>query len=172
MDDDQIVYSQSLEIVHCIFTDNGERAHDIICETISKGPDHIHDIFCCTTVIMSEFVKIAKSKNQDMKKLVSNFCNSMISDKEPQTCIDEYMENATMPKYAGAPYDRKRDEEDIKKALERLKRKSDKIPDDFAARFRKLSQDEKDTLKRIKDKLEKQDKDDDDSDEGEKRWGA
>lgn len=168
MDNDQIIFSRSLELVHCIFNDNGERAHDIICDTISKGPDHIHDIFCCTTQIMSEFVAMAKTKNKHVKEVVTGFCKSMISSNDPQTCMDEYLDNSTMPKYAGAPYDRERDEEAIKKALERLSKKN---PAEFDAAVRKLSDDDKEKIKRIKDKHYRQTKGGNTSDEEDGEWG-
>ena len=171
MDDDQIVYSRSLELVYCVFMDNGGRAHNIICDSISNGPDYLHDIFCCTIQIMSDFVAGAKAKNQVIKNFVSEFCGAMISDKDPQTCMDDYLDFSVMPKYAGVPYNREEDEEAIRRALKRLQKNVDRKPDQFAAAVKKLSDDEKNRLKRIKDKHERQKKDNNASDETEDRWG-
>ena len=125
MDREQMTYAITLEWLYNVIKGDHEKAHDVICKMTQKSPDIIHDIFACTSIILSNFAGILKSTNKENENYINKFCEDMISEKKPEEVFEQFMseEDYNDPddfenpsKYAGAPYDRERDEEDVRRA--------------------------------------------------------
>lgn len=122
MDKDQITYAITLEWLYNTIMGNHEKAHDAICKMTQNDLGTIHDIFACTTLTLSNLMGILKTMSKENQDYITTICEYMISDESPEEVFKQMMSEENYndpddfknpPKYAGAPYDRERNEKGV-----------------------------------------------------------
>ena len=136
MDDDHdFIHNMAEDWLYSVLTLDQYRAMKIIVAVREFGGDAPYDLMCCAATIISGMRNILINQNFNNKEIISKILRAM---KNPDTDeahrlneqadseiipdgqkhMDEYFSE---PKYAGAPYDRTKDEPAIRKALKKLK---------------------------------------------------
>ena len=131
-----MTYAITLEWLYNVINGNHETAHQIICKMAGKSPDIIHDIFACSSIIISNFAGILKTQSKENDVYINKFCQDMISEDTPEEVFEQFMSEENYndpddfkrpPEYTGVPYDRDFTEEDLRKAIDRVKTSLDKF---------------------------------------------
>ncbi len=136
MDKDQLVYSITLEWMYNVIKGNHEKAHDVICKMAGKDPEVIHNIFCIASFTFSNLVGVVKSLSEKNQDVINELCEAMISEESPKDVLEQFMceedynnpdDFKRPPEYTGITYDRDFTEEDLRKAIDRVKTSLDKF---------------------------------------------
>ena len=136
MDKEQMTYAITLEWLYNVINGNHETAHQIICKMAGKSPDIIHDIFACSSIIISNFAGILKTQSKENDVYINKFCQDMISEDTPEEVFEQFMSEENYndpddfkrpPEYTGVPYNRDFTEEDLHRAIDKVNRSLDKL---------------------------------------------
>ena len=126
-----MTYAITLEWLYNVITGEHEKAHDVICNMAGKSPDIIHDIFACTSIIISNFAGILKTQSKENQDYIAKFCADMISDGKPEDVFEQFMseEDYNDPGDFILPesVDVVPDDDEIKEAIDKVKKNLDRV---------------------------------------------
>ena len=130
MDREQMTYAITLQWLYNVINGEHEKAHDVICKMSGKSPDIIHDIFACTSIILSNFAGILKTQSKENRDYIAKFCADMISDNKPEEVFEQFMneedyndpDDFILPESADVVLD-----DDIKEEIDKVKKNLDRI---------------------------------------------